>query len=73
MYSNNTVGVAAHCSTDVILQSMELAMPWCFIKQSKFPLWFSHALIYCIRNKELVFLAFYNLQIEILQTYILYT
>ena len=46
VYSNNTIDDAVGSFSNVILQAMDLAVPWGFIRKSRFPNWLSHTLIY---------------------------
>jgi hypothetical protein len=52
VYSNNTVEAAVGSFTNLILQAMDLAVPQGLSRNSRFPLWFSHTLIYYIRKKN---------------------
>jgi hypothetical protein len=52
VYSNNTVDAAVESFTNVILQAMDLAIPRGVIRNSRFPHWFSHILIYYIQEKN---------------------
>jgi hypothetical protein len=52
VYSNNTVEAAVDCFTNVIPQAIGLVVPQDFIRKFRFPHWFSHTLIYYIRENN---------------------